>query len=520
MSADQPGVPVVLSGLVLVAYFTWMALVPSGGLLATVGGGATATAMSLVAGIAALRAGHRAWRGGGWADRAGWSLLGAGMLCWTVADTVWLAYVLRGVVPVPFPSVVDAGFLGLVPLCVAGLAMLTGLGHRGVRALLDGLIITGSLLVVSWILLAGPLFAAGGATWLEETVTLAYPLGDVAIASLAFIALAHGRRPDRSALALVGFGMIGLAVADSGYAIMTQLSAWNTSTLANAGWIVGFMLVAHGAARGGAATGARDGQLSAAWLALPYLPLAIAIGASVALIFTRGSAGPFVAIVFVAIVDALLIALVVARQMVALRDNAALTARLQRLVGELQSREDELRFLAFHDPLTGLANRALFQDRLARALLTRLRTPAPLAVLYVDLDGFKTVNDSLGHETGDSILVDVATRLRDCLRPEDTAARLGGDEFAILLDAVPLPAVTAVAARIVAALDQRVEGAPARIGASVGVAFHETGDSLAEDLLRCADLAMYAAKYRGKACYVLFEPHLRDEVALGRPAAS
>jgi diguanylate cyclase (GGDEF)-like protein len=162
--------------------------------------------------------------------------------------------------------------------------------------------------------------------------------------------------------------------------------------------------------------------------------------------------------------------------------------------------ESELSHQAFHDSLTELANQALFRDRVEHALARTTRDRDHLAVLFIDLDDFKTVNDGLGHTAGDELLVAVSSRLRGCLRTSDSAARLGGDEFAVLLEDVgPEREAEDVAARLIASLHQpfTILGHEVFVSASVGIAFAgpaTTGDQL----LRSADLAMYTAKRRGK----------------------
>jgi diguanylate cyclase (GGDEF)-like protein/PAS domain S-box-containing protein len=169
--------------------------------------------------------------------------------------------------------------------------------------------------------------------------------------------------------------------------------------------------------------------------------------------------------------------------------------------------EQELAHQAFHDPLTGLANQALFRDRVTHALVRAARRETQLAVLFVDLDDFKTVNDSLGHTAGDALLMAVAERLRDCLRSSDTAARLGGDEFALLVEGLGSPTeATALAGRLIAALRDPfiIAGRELVVGASVGIAFDETQITTGQ-LLRNADIAMYTAKRGGKRRYEIFE---------------
>jgi diguanylate cyclase (GGDEF)-like protein/PAS domain S-box-containing protein len=172
--------------------------------------------------------------------------------------------------------------------------------------------------------------------------------------------------------------------------------------------------------------------------------------------------------------------------------------------------EQELAHQAFHDSLTGLANQALFRDRVTHALTRAVRRQTQLAVLFVDLDDFKTVNDSLGHTAGDALLVAVAERLRDCLRATDTAARLGGDEFALLVEDLRYQSdATELAERLLASLNEpfMVAGREIVVGASVGIAFDETRVTTGQ-LLRNADTAMYTAKRGGKRRYEIFETEM------------
>jgi diguanylate cyclase (GGDEF)-like protein len=174
--------------------------------------------------------------------------------------------------------------------------------------------------------------------------------------------------------------------------------------------------------------------------------------------------------------------------------------------------EAELRRLAFHDTLTGLANRALFTARLERALERRARTDTVPSVLFIDLDDFKTVNDSLGHVAGDALLSAVGGRLESVLRSGDLAARLGGDEFAILVDGVEDSAVPiSVAERVIDALRPsfRIHGADLTIHGSVGIVVATPVMVRADELLASADVAMYRAKARGKDCIEVFEPSMQ-----------
>jgi diguanylate cyclase (GGDEF)-like protein len=169
---------------------------------------------------------------------------------------------------------------------------------------------------------------------------------------------------------------------------------------------------------------------------------------------------------------------------------------------------------AYHDSLTGLPNRALFLDRLEHAREVAGRRGEGLTVLFIDLDRFKSVNDSLGHRAGDELLAAVAERLRGCLRASDTAARLGGDEFAVLLEGAAVEDGVRVANGIIAAVSEpfRVAGRDIFIGASIGVAPDRSRNADAGELLSNADVAMYRAKRAGSGRTAVFEPHMHDEV--------
>ena len=185
-----------------------------------------------------------------------------------------------------------------------------------------------------------------------------------------------------------------------------------------------------------------------------------------------------------------------------------------RDISERKAFQDELEHQAFHDTLTGLPNRALFRNRVEHALLGRRRDRLPVAVLFLDIDDFKLVNDTLGHAAGDAVLREVGRRLEDRMRPVDTAARLGGDEFAVLVrDPESELQCVEIATRLMAAIKTPivVDGSDFTLGVSVGIAFsdqHMIGSRDADELLRNADAAMYLAKERGKDGYQLFNPEI------------
>ncbi|HEY8625340.1 MAG TPA: EAL domain-containing protein [Solirubrobacteraceae bacterium] len=183
--------------------------------------------------------------------------------------------------------------------------------------------------------------------------------------------------------------------------------------------------------------------------------------------------------------------------------------RLEQAVSQLSDLQEQLHHQAYHDPLTALANRALFTDNVREALK---EGPGEVGVLFIDLDDFKTVNDSLGHQAGDQLLIAAASRLRGCLRPEDVVARLGGDEFAVLIEEgrAAEAAAVLVARRIMDAfaLPVAVGSESVSVYVSVGISTSHRRGATAEELIRDADVAMYKAKTTGKGRFMVFHPSM------------
>ncbi|HZQ27682.1 MAG TPA: EAL domain-containing protein [Acidimicrobiales bacterium] len=185
-----------------------------------------------------------------------------------------------------------------------------------------------------------------------------------------------------------------------------------------------------------------------------------------------------------------------------------------RDINEQRALQDQLSHQAFHDPLTGLPNRALLADRVDHALTARRNLTTHLAVLYIDLDDFKEINDTLGHQAGDVLLQASGERIVSCLRPGDTASRLGGDEFAVLLEELPTPgAAYEIGARILEMLREpfEIEDTLVTVNASIGIAV-SSGREEATELVRNADLAMYRAKNGGKGRFEIYETGMHAAV--------
>ncbi|NQU59603.1 MAG: sensor domain-containing diguanylate cyclase [Rhodospirillales bacterium] len=169
-------------------------------------------------------------------------------------------------------------------------------------------------------------------------------------------------------------------------------------------------------------------------------------------------------------------------------------------ITQLKEAEAKIQELANRDALTGLPSRRLFSDRIQKAMARAKRAETDMAVLFIDLDGFKAVNDTLGHEAGDEVLKEVSERLRGCIRKPDTAARIGGDEFIIIIEHQHAEGATTVGQRVVERINKpiKVQGGTADIGASVGIAFYPKDGETEDELMKAADKAMYKVKKGSK----------------------
>jgi diguanylate cyclase (GGDEF)-like protein len=437
-----------------------------------------------------------------------WILLGASAAAWGVGQTIWTLYETGLGREVPFPSWADAGYLAAVPLAVAALLVLPAAAQSMaglLRIVLDGVMVALALFCTSWILVLGPLFAAGGDNLLSTILSLAYPVGDVVTITMLIFALLRARQGGEAArqpLYLIGLGLTGIALADSGFVYLTSQTSYTSGSFIDIGWFAGFAVLfvaARRPERPVAAAEADRGLRFVSSLSVPYTPVVI-MATTVLFQHLRGEALDGTA-TFTAMAVLLLIVL---RQVLTLRENLALVRnleeRVERRTADHRRLQEELAHQAFHDSLTGLANRALFKDRVEHALTRLQRRRRPLAVFFLDLDRFKAINDSFGHASGDALLIAVSRRLRDCVRAEDTVARLGGDEFAVLVENLAGDAeVRIVADRVKEAFRDPIviDGRELAVAASIGIALSEAGAETADDLLRNADLAMYRAKAAG-----------------------
>jgi diguanylate cyclase (GGDEF)-like protein len=488
-----------------------------------VAGTVAAYACFVSAGDRDRTAGARRWR----------LLLGIGLTGWTLG---WLWWVVRDIADPgrgPAAGVADVGFL-ILPL-FAFLALLTAAtsmrrpgptSSRRDRIVLviDSVLITGSLLALIWSAVPGKVFRdARDGPWVVGVVA-AHPVADLVLIMMAVLLLTRpAARPGRVPLRLAAAGFLALGVSDA--LRLVHLGGAAMSSLDSAGYLAGPVLIAFSAwyppGRGDEPESTRA---EAGWLhlLLPYVPV-VATGVVIAV--RTGSGGRLTS--FEAYLGWLGLGLVVARQMFTIVDNTVLLAR----VSEGQQR---LHHQAYHDSLTGLANRALFRERLVLALDAHRHHGRPIALLFADLDDFKLINDSFGHAMGDRLLHAVGGRLDGCVPADDLVARLGGDEFAVLLVRRPEEAEP-IGYRILAALRDPfvIDGQTVGVGASIGLVVPDGVDPTlsADTLLRRADAAMYVSKRRGKGNLARYAggadggphadlPHLLARALAGAPAAA
>lgn len=202
------------------------------------------------------------------------------------------------------------------------------------------------------------------------------------------------------------------------------------------------------------------------------------------------------------------------KSVIVLADGSRLLVLQINDVTAYRRAEAQARFLALHDPLTGLPNRTLLQDRLEQAIACNRRQQSRFALLYLDVDRFKYVNDSFGHQAGDAFLTECSQRLKQAVRAIDTVARLGGDEFAIIVAEIESDrAVIAVCDRIIesARLPVHIDGQTIRTSASVGVALSGAASADGDELHRCADVALYRAKKSGRDCFHIYDAGMDKE---------
>jgi diguanylate cyclase (GGDEF)-like protein len=446
--------------------------------------------------------GQRAWR----------LWLALGMAFWSFGQVVWSWNQLFADRPLPSPSLADAGYLGLALPALLALVSLPGrrtpaaaIMRRPRRAVvvLDGLVLVGALFVLTWTTALGVVVRAGAPTPFAFGVAIAYPVTDLMAVVIVLLLLANSpvRRAGHRQLVLLGAGLFAIAFSDSFFAYLVASGAERMPALADAGFIIGPALLALAAVTPPAEPmpAVEPARAHLGHLLLPYLPVA----ATCALLIAQLAVGDPIDTAEIA-VETVVVALLLIRQAITLVEN-------DKLLDRVTEGREKLTHQAFHDALTGLANRALFRDRLDHALALHRRDGGGLAVLFLDLDDFKAVNDRYGHAAGDRLLRAAAGRLTAGVRAGDTVARLGGDEFAVLLEGPGRAEETALLLLSHLRRPYEIDGREVMVGASLGFVEAAGEPITAEELVRRADAAMYSGKRSGKNTFVRYRLDLADE---------
>ncbi len=414
--------------------------------------------------------------------RRAWAAMAIGLFGWVAGDLLGVYYVLIRQTEPLFPSIADGACLLLpVAVCVAWVLNPPLPRRAGMRALLDAATVASAVFLVLWVTDLSDVFATAEGSTIELAVALACPISDIVMITMALLLLTNTPPAVRRTVGMVAAGLVILALADSA-SVYLRTHDSNAGPAVVIGWAAGLFVIGTAALmavtnpRSQVRRGPRRSQLT---LWLPYLPLPFAVAFGAVALWPVPHAAPI---------------LIAAAVMV----SAALIRQLTMIV-ENRNLVDTVADQALRDPLTGLANRVLFADQLGYAMRLQQRDGRDVAVLSLDLDDFKLVNDNLGHPSGDALLQAVADRLRSIVPAGDTVARLGGDEFAVLIEDGP---AEEVANRVVEVFDKPffLDGEEVYIHPSVGLANAPSpADGLidADELFKRADLAMYTAKRAG-----------------------
>jgi diguanylate cyclase (GGDEF)-like protein len=435
--------------------------------------------------------------------RTPWYFFAAGLGSFLTADICF--YMLELVLgEAPFPSIADVFYLGMYPLVIIGLTKMLRSVSGGVRdtaSFIDAAVVGIAMFGVLWVVFVDTVFFTAEHTTAALLTQLAYPVMDLAVLTVAarLVVKLHLKHPP---IALIVLAIGSLAIADTGYGIYNAQGNFQTGLFIDAFWL-GFYVLFGAAALHPAMS--QDGTLVAEHSEGRLTPRQLVI------MFVATLSVPVVDLIWGTMEDR--VVTIISSALLAL----LILIRVFGLTKALAQGRDVMHHEATHDSLTGLANRVLFAQRIGQAL-----TPDPaaateqsgdnnIAVLFIDLDDFKTVNDSLGHHVGDQLLVTVADRLLQSVRPGDTVARLGGDEFAVLLaNVVDRNDVVSVARRILEKLNESIDVGPREVHASCSIGIDIASDTDVDTLLRNADVAMYLSKSRGKGRFEFFESAMHE----------
>ncbi len=434
-------------------------------------------------------------------------LISAAVLSATAGDGIAAIYQVNLGHALPSPSWVDGFYIIMGPLLFAGIAQQArqrGSPFTKPRALVDACMVIATAACFSWYFVVGPTIVESKTALLANLVDAAYPAGDLFLI-LCLVLLAVGQEGAATRLASLALGLgLGVELATNrAYVYLSLHGGYTAGHVLDAGWPLGYLLIGLSVWLGAVSPerppqGERTGIAAVRGGLLPSLLVYAQLPAVVVLLAAVGRTRPAPGIETGVDVGAILVVcLAVARHVLTwfeARDGA-----------------HWIETAATTDALTGLPNRARLGEQLTRALHAGSIAGTPVALLLLDLDRFKEINDSLGHHYGDLLLQQVGTRLRETLRADDFIGRLGGDEFAAILPRTAAAGAVTVCRSLVRALQAPfvVEGKTVGLGVSIGAALAPEHGTGAVELLKHADAAMYLAK-RGNSGHAVYDP-LRDE---------
>lgn len=477
-----------------------------------------------------------------------WGMIGLALFTYALGDIIW------GILEVvlyerPFPSLADVFYLAFYPLLLAGVFLLPEKhltrGER-INQVLDVAIVMLAAVLGFWNFLLGSTVSSNtDLTWLEQAILLAYPVFDLVLL-WALLRLIHRSDPQDAVTAFLLAGSIAVTIfSNIIYTYQSLLGTYTSGGILDVGWVATALLAGlAGVSQITALQSLKSPEkpyhrleflISGLKRIAPYFSYFWLIAAY--LVLVQSSLVPLpMNFLLLSLGVGVIICLVLLRQIIMLFENVKLNTELQQTMGRLQIQsaqleranrelqnevaeriavEQELTYDSLHDAMTGLANRVLFLDRLGQAIQhCKRRTESIFSVLFIDIDRFKVINDSLGHLTGDQLLIAIGKRMKKCLRSGDTIARFGGDEFAVLLEITgEKNSALIVAEKLQEAIKMplKLDGHELHITASIGVVMNIVGYDLPEDILRDADIAMYHAKASGKARFEIFDIKMRSQ---------
>lgn len=448
--------------------------------------------------------------------RRSWTLIGLGLLAWTAGNVAYIVLAWSGPEP-GVPSWADLGYAASLPLLAAGVfTWPTDTARRtDVGAALDGLICATAVVLLLWVGFFRTVSVTQTSPVSEIVVSLLYPLVDIIILLVLVVALRRTRPGSRQTLLLITIGLGAVLVADTLYSVTTTGDLTTVpAVLEDAPWVFGYVLIALGTLRSlRHGTPVHDQPAGRRYRSATVDPDALE-DESVSQVATfLAGAGLLAAVVSFAFGESVdltsvlmggtLLVVVMARQAWTLRINTRMTSQLRADI-------DQLAQQAQRDALTGLPNRVGLDDRIVAASRKATARDRTAAVMFVDLDHLKTVNDSLGHAAGDQLITTMANRLT--ARVGDRVTRFGGDEFVIVLDDLAdEEALDHVAEAVVADGTRTIDlgGIELRPSVSVGAAVMDPSTPPAE-LLRRADIALYRSKAAGRQRSARFHPRMDD----------